>query len=163
MMALVASQVTGKVKTILAAGVGAAGAQVASGSGIAVPVLAAGQVISGNVAAELAEKTTGARYPLFRVSCGKLTNTLKEKFRTFSGHAEVTVEALVSQDRLEGIEDLLHGCVEAVTAVLDANRGDWGGGSLYNGGYEITFGPVKHGGKNFLQSAKIVLTVDVSK
>lgn len=162
-MALVASQVAGKVKQLLGANVAAAGAQVASSSGIAVPALSAGRVISGNIPAELAEKTTGAQYPLLRVSCSKISNTLKEKFRTFSGQAEVTVETLVTQDRLEGIEDQLHGCVEAVTAVLDANRGDWGGGALYNGGYEVSFGPVKHGGRNFLQSAKVTITVDVSK
>ncbi|HZU28682.1 MAG TPA: hypothetical protein VFA04_24365 [Bryobacteraceae bacterium] len=151
------------MRSLLAANLGAAGAQVASGCGIAIPALSAGQVMGGNVAAELAEKSVGAHYPLFRVSCSKVANTLREKFRTFSGQAEVTVEALVTQDRLDGIEDQLHGCVEAVTAVLDANRGDWGGGALYNGGYEVTFGAVKHGGKNFLQSARIVIAVDVSK
>ena len=33
----------------------------------------------------------------------------------------------------------------------------------YNGGYEINYGAVKHGGRNFLQIAKITLDVDISE
>jgi hypothetical protein len=52
--------------------------------------------------------------------------------------------------------------VEAITGVLDANRGDWGNGVFYGGGYEVTFGASKHGGKNFLQAARVTFDVDVS-
>ncbi len=44
--------------------------------------------------------------------------------------------------------------VEAVTNVLDSQRGDWGGGMFFAGGYEVTFGGTKHGGKNFIQERK---------
>jgi|SRR5579884_1211070 len=162
-MAQIASQLTARLQGLLAAGLASAGAQVSAQSGIGLPTLAPGQVVSGNVPSDLAEKTAGAQYPLFRVSCERVANTLREKFRTFSGQAQVVIEAMVSQDRLDGIEDQLHGCVEAVTAVLDQNRGDWGNGALYNGGYDVSFSAVKHGGKNFLQAARIVVVVDVSK
>jgi hypothetical protein len=33
---------------------------------------------------------------------------------------------------------------------------------FYAGGYDVEFGPVKRGGKNFLQSAKVSFEVDVS-
>jgi hypothetical protein len=45
---------------------------------------------------------------------------------------------------------------------LDQSRGDWGGGMLYSGGYEVNYGPVKLGGKHFLQITKIVFEVDIS-
>ncbi len=120
------------------------------------------QVLVRNVTAELAEKTAGVTYPAFYVYCEKLTNALREKFRTFSGTARLVIEARASQDRLEGLEDRLHVYVDAVTSLLDANRGDWGQGMFYTGGYEVSFGAVKHGGKNFLQAAKVAFEVEIS-
>jgi hypothetical protein len=32
----------------------------------------------------------------------------------------------------------------------------------YAGGYQVAFGPVKHGGKNFIQIAKITFEIGVS-
>lgn len=162
-MALVASVVTGKVVQLLAANLAPAGAAVDQQEGISLPALSAAQVVTGNVPPEIVEKAIGAQYPQFRVSCERVTNSLREKYRTFSGQAQVVIETLVTQDRLEGIEDQLHACVESVTAVLDESRGDWGDGALYNGGYDISFGSVKYGGRNFLQGARVAITVDVSK
>jgi hypothetical protein len=34
---------------------------------------------------------------------------------------------------------------------------------FYSGGYEVVFGPVKRGGRNFLQAAKITFEIGVSK
>ena len=53
-------------------------------------------------------------------------------------------------------------CREALTQILDANRGSWGQGAFYTGGYEIVFNPVKQGGKNFLQVATVTFEVDMS-
>ena len=53
---------------------------------------------------------------------------LTEKFRTFSGKVRTVAEVRVSQDRIEGIEEQLRLYVDAVTQVLDANRGSWGQG-----------------------------------
>ncbi len=72
------------------------------------------------------------------------------------------MEARVTHDRLEELSRRLELYVEAVTEVLDSHRGDWGGGVFYAGGYEVTFGASKHGGKNFLQTAKVTFDVDVS-
>jgi len=49
-----------------------------------------------------------------------------------------------------------------VTQVLDANRGSWGQGMFFTGGYEVKFDPVQHGGRNFLQVAKVTFEVDLS-
>jgi hypothetical protein len=111
---------------------------------------------------ELAERTAGVQYPVFYVYCEKLTNQLKEKFRTFSGKARLAVEVRVTHDRLENLNTMLELCAEGVTDVLDAHRGDWQNGLFYTGGYEVTFGPAKHGGKNFIQGARVVFEVDVS-
>ena len=45
----------------------------------------------------------------------------------------MAIEVRVSQDRLEGIEEQLQMYVDAVTQVLDQNRGDWGEGMFYAG------------------------------
>ena len=66
-------------------------------------------------------------------------------------------------DRIEGLEERVRLYVDAVTQVLDANRGSWGQGAFYTGGYEVTFDPVQHGGQNFLQIAKVSFEVDVSE
>ncbi len=120
------------------------------------------QVLSQYVAPETAERTAGVHYPAFYVYCEKLTNELREKFRTFSGKARLAVEVRVSHDRLEDLGQALELHVEAVTDVLDSHRGDWGGGIFYAGKYEAAFGPVKHGGNNFVQTAKVSFDVEVS-
>ena len=74
----------------------------------------------------------------------------------------MVVEVRMSQDRLDDLDRQTQWHADAVTRVLDENRGDWGDGVFYGGGYEISYGPVKHGGRNFLQIAKIVFTVDIS-
>ena len=51
---------------------------------------------------------------------------------------------------------------DAISQTLNQNRGDWGHGLFYAGGYEVSFGPVKHGGRNFIKSAKISLDLDAS-
>jgi hypothetical protein len=123
---------------------------------------AAQQIVTQNTAPDLAEKTAGAQYPAIYVYCGKVNNLLREKFRTFSGEAQMVAEVRVSQDRLDGLEAQTQLFAEAVTGALDVKRGDWGDGMFFGGGYEIGYGPVKHGGRNFLQIAKVTFTVEVS-
>ena len=120
------------------------------------------QVHAQNVAADLAERSSLVKYPVVNVYCEKVTNQLTEKFRTFSGTAQMAIEIRHSQDRLEGIQDGLQLYTDAATQVLAANRGDWGNGMFYAGGYEASFGPVKQGGKNFIQVAKVTFEIGVS-
>ena len=120
------------------------------------------QIRAQNVAADLAERATTVTYPTVNVYCEKVTNQLTEKFRTFSGTAQMTIEVRHSQDRLDGLQDSLQLYTDAVTQVLAANRGDWGNGMFYAGGYEASFGPVKQGGKNFIQVAKVTFGIGVS-
>ena len=137
-------------------------ANVSAAANIELPSLGDRQILAQNIAFELEEKTAGAQYPSYHIYCEKLSNTLQEKFRTFSGTARMVAEVRVSQDRLEQIESKLQQYVDAVIGVLDLNRGDWGSGMFYSGGYEVVFQPVKHGGKNFLQTAKVTFEVNMS-
>jgi len=87
------------------------------------------------------------KYPAVYIYCAGLNNLQKEKFRTFSGKVQMAAEVRVTHDRLERVYDHLQYYVAAVVAVLDANRGDWGSGMFYTGGYKVEFGPVKHGAR----------------
>ncbi len=143
-------------------GVNAAVAQLAEENDIALQPLPPAHVMNQNIAAELVERSQVVKYPVVHVYTDRVRNLLTEKFRTFSGKVRTVAEVRVSHDRVEGIEERLRLYVEAVTQVLDANRGSWGEGTFFNGQYDVTIDPVKHGGKNFLQVAKVVFEVDVS-
>lgn len=136
---------------------------IADVNGTQPPTFTAAQVTAENVAPEIVERSTAVRYPSLNVYCSSVNNLQREKFRTFSGEARMMIESRVSQDRLDGLEQNSQLYVDAVTMVLDQNRGDWGNGVSYNSGYEINYGPVKPGGRNFLQIAKITFTVDISE
>jgi hypothetical protein len=116
-----------------------------------------------NASVEISEKTGAAQYPAVLVYCDKMSNTLREKFRQFSGKAHLVIEVRHSQDGLDSIESNLQVYVDAVCALLDDSRGDWGDGSFYGGGYEVHYEPVARGGINFLQRAKVGFEVEVSK
>ncbi len=128
-------------------------------------LVAAGiRTIAGhNISVDVSEKTGHAQYPALLVYCDKLSNSLKEKFRRFSGKAHLVVEVRHSQDKLEALEAHTQVYVDAVCALLDDSRGDWGSGSFYPGGYDVSYEPVVRGGKNLLQKAKISFDVEVSK
>lgn len=121
------------------------------------------QVIAQNVSAEIAERSTFGKYPCVHIYCEKATNQLREKFRTFSGEIALAVEVRASTDRIERLDDQINVLVDAVTATLDQNRGDWGTGIFYGGAYEIVFAGVKHGGRNFTQMAKVTFTLEMSR
>lgn len=134
--------------------------QAALSARVQLPEIAPEQVFSRNVAFEVTERTGEARYPSVHVYCEKVVNEMREKFRTFSGRVHMVAEIRVSHDRMEGMESQLHAYADAVTRVLDASRGDWGNGMYYAGGYEVNFGPVKKGGKNHIQTAKVEFDVE---
>ena len=164
-MAQTGSIATRKMVEFLTApdtGISMAAAALAAETGVRAPLLPPENILAQNVAIELAERATAVKYPVVHVYTDRVRNLLTEKFRTFSGKVRTVVEIRVSQDRLEGIETQVQLYVDAITRVLDANRGSWGEGAFFTGGYEVTFDPVKHGGRNFLQMAKVSLEVDLS-
>jgi hypothetical protein len=126
------------------------------------PPLGQKQFATRNIAFDVLERSGEAIYPALSIYCDKLSNLLTEKFRTFSGKAAMAIEVRLSQDKVDGLASALELYVDAVTQVLDQNRGDWGQGLFYAGGYDVAFGPVKHGGRNFIQIAKITFEVGAS-
>jgi hypothetical protein len=125
--------------------------------------LSSAQVRAQNVAPDLADQSNVMQYPALNVYCEKIVNNLAEKFRSFSGAVQAAVELRYSQDRLDGLQDAVENYADAVMQVLNANRGDWGNGMFYDGQYQVVFGPVKHGGKNFQQVAKVTFEIGVSR
>jgi hypothetical protein len=138
-------------------------AQLANDNGVALPPIPAASIVNQHVPFALAEKAQAVKYPAMYVYTDRVRNLLTEKFRAFSGKVRTVVEVRVSQDRIEGMEEQLRLYVDSVTQVLDANRGSWGQGAFYTGGYEVTFDPVQHGGRNYLQLAKVSFEVDFSQ
>jgi hypothetical protein len=161
-MARAASIAAGKVAAMFTdsvAGLGAVLAEIAVDAGVE---LAGISVIAQNAPVALMEKSSAVKYPVLLVYADRVQNLLTEKFRNFSGKVRTVAEVRASQDRIEGLEDNLRLYVDAVTQVLDANRGDWGQGMFFTGGYEVKFDPVQHGGRNLLQVAKVIFEVDLS-
>jgi hypothetical protein len=121
------------------------------------------QVRAQNVATDIAERSNTVQYPAVNVYCEKVVNSLAEKFRAFSGSAQMVIELRHSLDRIDGLQDSLEAYADAVMQVLNTNRGDWGDGMFYAGEYQAIFGAVKHGGKNFIQVVKITFEIGVSR
>jgi len=165
MTGTIGSAATAKVIQMITgtSGVNAGLAALTLGSTAAPSAFDMAQVRSQNVAADVAERSTVVQYPVVNVYCEKIVNSLAEKFRTFSGNLEMAIEVRHSQDRLDGLQDTLEIYTDALTQVLNGARGDWGAGMFYGGAYEASFGPVKKGGKNFIQVAKVTFEIGVSR
>ena len=144
-------------------GIGPAVAGLAEDSGIPLAPIPPEHIVNQNIPPALAERSQAVKYPVVHVYSDRVRNVLTEKFRLFSGKVRTVAEVRFSQDRVEGIEEQLRLYVDAVTQVLDASRGTWGEGAFFAGAYEVTFDPVQHGGRNFMQIAKVTFEVDLSK
>ena len=165
MKATIGNAITGKVIQRITgpAGVNSGLAALVDSSSAPPGLLDAAQVRSQNVAADVADRSSIVQYPLVNIYCEKISNTLVEKFRTFSGTVQVAIELRHSQDRIEGLQDAVELYADAVMTTLNAGRGDWGDGMFYGGAYDVSFGPVKKGGKNFIQVAKVTFEIGVSR
>jgi hypothetical protein len=161
----IGSAITAKVVQRMTApggGVNANLAALTQGALTTPAILDSAQVRSGNIASDLAERSDTVQYPAANIYCEKIINSQIEKFRTFSGKLQMAIDLRHSEDRLDQIQSNLETYADAVTGVLGASLGDWGGGMYYAGGYQVAFGPVKHGGRNFIQTAKITFEIGVS-
>ncbi len=143
-------------------GVNNAVTTLAADSGIPLAPIPPAHIVTQNMSIDIFERSSVVKYPTVQVYADRVRNLLTEKFRAFSGKIRTVAEVRVSQDRIEGLEDQLRLYADAVTLVLNSNRGSWGQGAFYAGGYEVGFDPVKQGGKNFLQVAKVTFEVDMS-
>lgn len=136
--------------------------EISQSSGVPLTAIPPSQVVTQNVAMEMAEKSAKIPYPMLYVYTTRIENQLREKFRRFSGLVEVVMELRVTNEHLDDLDRDLHLYVDAVTSVLDNNRGDWGGGMFFAGRYEVSVTPAKPGGRNYVQTAKVKCEVDMS-
>ncbi|MEQ1947929.1 MAG: hypothetical protein ABL995_12115 [Bryobacteraceae bacterium] len=164
-MAQTASIVAEKFRSYLTeneSGMSAALAALSANAGVAASAIAPENVVHQNSPVNIVERSIAVKYPVVHVYCDRIQNLLVEKFRRFSGKVRTVAEVRVSQDRIEGLEEQTRLYVDAITQVLDQNRGSWDQGMFFTGGYEVKFEPVQHGGRNLLQIAKVIFEVDLS-
>ena len=163
-MAQTGSLVRDKLVGLLtgASGLGLQVGQISQASGISLSAIPPEQIVSQNVATELADKAGKIAYPVLYVYTTRVENELREKFRTFSGVVELVMELRVTNEHLDDLDRDLQLYLDAVTSVLDNNRGDWSGGMFFSGQYEIAVSPAKPGGRNYVQTAKVKCEVNMS-
>ena len=132
------------------------------GDGLLAP-LTATELLDVHAPADLMEKSTAqVKYPIVHVYCEKLVNALTEKFRAFSGTAELAIDVRVSHEHARELQKRLGSYLDAITNLLHRKRGTWPGGMFYAGDYEVSFQPVKRGGRSFVQGAVVRLRVHIS-
>ncbi|GEM_PF-5624575 len=112
---------------------------------------------------EIQEKAGPTKYPVIHLYCDRIESRPTEKLRRFSGKVRLVAEVRVSQDRLEGITESLLLYVDSVRDVVERNSGCMRDGLYLSSEYEVQIEPVRKGGLNFLQSAKVACVVIVNR
>ena len=135
----------------------------ATSAGIAVPAIPADQVYVSSASTGMAELEQEPGYPRVALWSSRLKNTQIEKFRSVSGTVTVTAEIAATAELIGDVDTWIHYYVEALTTVLSNNRGDWGEGAFYGGGFDVEILPPKTGGTGFLQIARINFDVGVGR
>jgi hypothetical protein len=138
-------------------------ASLSASSGVNVPIIPASHVYLSSAPAGMAELQQQLGYPRISVFSTKLKNTQAEKFRSLSGSVTVTAEIAATGDLLADVDTWIHFYVEAITAILRQNRGDWGDGVFFSGAFDIDVQPPKPGASGFLQLARVNFDVGVSR
>jgi hypothetical protein len=105
-MLSIAGRATSKLQDLLtsANGLNASLAVIAQSESVTVPPISPASVFTDNVSSDLAEKSVEPKYTAIYIYCDKMANLLTEKFRSFSGTIEMTIDVRISQDRLAGID-----------------------------------------------------------
>jgi hypothetical protein len=138
-------------------------AEISNGSLIEIPAIPDGQVYLSSASLSMAELQQELGYPRVAVASTRLRNTQAEKFRSLSGTATVIAEVAATGDMVIVVDTAIHFYVEAITNILRRNRGDWGDGVFYSGGYDVDIQAPQAGGSGFLQTARVTFDVGVSR
>ena len=120
-------------------------------------------VIRGQAPLELLLKSTSIQLPVCHVYCRKMQNDMRGKFNAVSGRAEVVVECTVSGVAVEELTKQTSTAIAAITEMLAAQRGSWLSGAYYDGAWSVDVSPARLGGKQFLQSCRVAVALDVRK
>ena len=131
-------------------------------AGITIPVISSDQVATSSAARELGDREIEFNYPRVCVYSSQMKNAQEEKFRSFSGGIVVAADIWASGNLLDDSDQWIHYYVEALTAILRANRGDWGDGFLFSGIYDVQLQPPKIGGFGYVELARVTCGLNVS-
>ncbi|HEY6990650.1 MAG TPA: hypothetical protein VH369_19800 [Bryobacteraceae bacterium] len=131
-------------------------------AGITISVISSDQVVISSAARELGDREIEFNYPRVCVYSSQINNTQEEKFRSFSGGIVVAADIWASGNLLDDSDQWIHYYVEALTAILRANRGDWGDGFLFSGIYDVQLQPPKIGGFGYVELARVTCGLNVS-
>lgn len=135
---------------------------IAEQAGQNVSPIANSQIAVTSLSPDLADKNAQMTYPRVCVYSTQVKNTQAQKFRTFSGSVAVVIEIWFSGNLLEQTGTGLHYYLEAVSAILRANQGDWGDGFHFSGLYDVQMQTPKPGGFGFVESARVICSLDVN-
>ena len=133
-----------------------------AGLAVAVPTIAAEQVLLSSAPPGLGDDNLALSYPRVCIYSSGVTNTQIEKFRSFSGKVGLVAEIWASDDLITNADQWIHFYVESVAEILQGATGDWGNGLFFPGSYEVQFNPPKAGGSGFVESAKLSFNLDAS-
>lgn len=125
------------------------------------PRVSADQIITDHIPASLLTQQSAVRYPRFQIYCARVENQMREKFNRFSGTAQLTVEIHHSGEKWDSVSSGLGLYVQAVTDVVEANRGELRAGVHLPGRYSVEIDAPKAGGRGYLQSARILVPVEI--
>lgn len=138
-------------------------AAIAASCNANLPVITSSQVLLSSASSDIGDKNIQLTYPRVCLYSGGLKNTLTERFRSLSGTIAVTAEIWASGNLVTNTDQWIHFYVEAATDILRQNIGDWGDGIFFSGIYEVQFLAPKAGGLGFVQSAKLMCNLNVSR
>jgi hypothetical protein len=128
-----------------------------------VPSISGSQVVLSSIGPDIADKSLQLSYPRICLYSSGLKNTQAEKFRSLSGNLSVIAEIWASGNLVNDVDQWIHFYVEAMTNVLRQNIGDWGDGVFFSGVYDVQFQPAKPGGLGYVESARVMCSLTVSR
>lgn len=141
-------------------GVNAQIAAIEARDGVILARLAADQFVFMNLPADLADQSLDASYPAIYLFVEEAQNVNREKFAYFSGSLVLGIDVRLTAENPENLESMLHQYVEAVLNVLQISSGEWSKGLSYSGRFAVRFSVTRMGGDNFIQSARLSLSLD---
>lgn len=136
---------------------------IAGSTNIILPVITSAQVVLSSAPPNMGDEDLQLTYPRVCVYSAAVKNTQIEKFRSLSGTISVTAEVWASGNLISETDQWIHYYVEGVTEILRQNIGDWGDGMFFSGMYEVQLQAPKVGGFGYVESAKVICSLNVSQ
>jgi len=128
-----------------------------------IPTIDPAQVILSSAANDVGDSDSRLGYPRVCLYSSGFKNSQLEKFCSKSGVLGGTADIWTSANLVDDTDRWIHYYVEAVSALLRKNVGDWGDGIFFPGVYDVQFQPPKAGGMGFVQLARLRFDLIISQ